>query len=93
MTHSAADPEDDQGLPSNHELGERMARLEEQQEHMTETLDRIDESLDEEIAELRENQQEKIKPKVRTLWTGYRLARWAGGSAGLLTLAIGTIYL
>jgi len=67
--------------PSNAELAQRTARIEEQVDHVADTVDRIETRVTDEQDELAEAVEENGE-KVGTLWTCYRLGRWAIPVAG-----------
>lgn len=75
--------------PSNTELAERTARIEEQIDHVADVVDDLDEKLDGELDDVTET-QETLKTRQERLWTGYRLARWAvgGGSVSAALFAL-----
>jgi len=76
--------------PSNHELAQRTARIEEQVNHVAETVDRIENSLDDDLADVAEDveevekQIEGLQPEHTRMWLVYQAAKWsiAGGSGG-----------
>lgn len=76
-----------EGLPTTYEMAERLARVEEKQDHVVETIERVADSLDEDLAELEES-HEIVKERNTKLWFGYRLAKWGIGSGAVLSLAI-----
>lgn len=73
------------GLPSNPELAERLARVEEKQDHVVERIDHIADSLDKDLAELEQSHND-VKEKNTRLWLIYRFGRWGLGSGAILTM-------
>lgn len=75
------------GPPSNSQLTERLARVEEKQDHVVAQIDRVAESLDEDLAEI-ETSVEAIEPRHERLWHTYQAIKWVatititGGVAG-----------
>jgi hypothetical protein len=61
--------------PSKVELAERTARIEEQVEHVSETVDRIETNLTEQHEDLVEDVEQNAT-RVSRLWTYYRIGRW-----------------
>jgi hypothetical protein len=76
--------------PSNVELAERTARIEEQVGHVSETVDRIETNLNEQHEDLVEDVEEN-QVRVSRLWTYYRLGRWIIPIGVALGGAIGTL--
>lgn len=75
------------GVPSNSKLAERTARIEAQVDHVAQTVDRIEEAVDEdtnEIEALAENNAKKIRP----MWFAYLLIKW-GLPAGATVVGTG----
>lgn len=79
--------------PSNAELAERTARIEEQVGHVSDTVDRIETNLNEQHDDLVDD-VEQNSVRVGRLWTYYRLGRWIipigvaiGGTIGTLSSA------
>lgn len=66
------------GIPSNTQLAERMARVEEKLDHTTDVLERIDTSLNEEMDDI-ESRVEEIEPWSMRFRFLYRGGKWAGG--------------
>lgn len=77
------------GVPSNVELAERTARIEEQVDHVAEVVDEVDEKLDGELADVTDT-QDRLKTRQERIWTGYRIARWCvgGGSVSAAVVAL-----
>ena len=80
------------GAPSNTELAERTARLEEKIDHMNDSVERIEDALLEEHEELGEKVDTNEK-RVNKFWTIYRFLLFAipliigsGGLVGYWTL-------
>lgn len=71
------------GVPSKSELGERVARVEEQVDHIAETVDRIEDDITGNQADLAET-VEKNEHRARRFWTIYRFFIYA------LPLVVGT---
>jgi len=78
----------DDSVPTNHELAQRTQRIENKVGHVGETVDRIEEQLSEEHAEIAE-QVEEHERKLSTIWPAYRLLKWLIpillGSGALIT--------
>lgn len=68
--------QDRDGVPSNHDLAQRTARIEERVEHVADTVDRIEQSVVEDQVEL-EEQVDENADKIGDLYPAYRFARWA----------------
>lgn len=78
------------GAPSNSELAERTARIEANVEHVAETVDRIDDKLDAEMADVQDDVDD-IKPEHKRLWLTYQAAKWGAGIAsggGVIALLV-----
>lgn len=75
------------GAPSNSELAERTARIEEQVDHVADTVDRIETTISDDLEET-EEQVEANAERVASMWTAYRLARWGIPVAGTLVGAL-----
>lgn len=80
----------DQNAPTNAELAERTARIEQKVENVEGTVDRIEGRLINEHEEL-EKQVQDNKAKIRPVHTAYRFSRWiaplmvgGGGVLGVL---------
>lgn len=77
------------GVQSNAELSERLGRVEEQIEHQSDVLERIETRLDEDTDQLAQR-VEGIEPQHRRLWFTYQGAKWllvlGSGSSLLATL-------
>ena len=78
-TAERIETEPDGGVPSNHELTTRMARLEAKQDHLIETTDRIDGRL------------ETVANQHDVMWLGFQALKWflvvlSGGGVGALVL-------
>jgi hypothetical protein len=98
------EPETDDGAPSNAELAERMARVEEGVDHVEtkldyqgDTLERIEGRLADDL-DAKADRLDGMEPKVRQLWLIQQAAKWlimvgSGGGvlALLLTLGAGAI--
>ncbi|APW99412.1 hypothetical protein CHINAEXTREME_17265 [Halobiforma lacisalsi AJ5] len=67
-------------VPSNPELDQRMTRVEEQMDHVVETVDRIDSRLTEQQNELEEAVASNTEDTTM-LKSKYRLAKWTIGTA------------
>lgn len=78
---------DDTDIASNVELERRMIRLEERQETTIGKLDNIQDSLDEEVTEIRDAHS-NLRSQHKEMWMGFQLIKWGGGSAGLLALGV-----
>lgn len=76
------------GVPSNTELAERMARVEEKQDASAATLERIEGRLSESLDEQREKIEENDE-RVSHLWSRYSVGKWAFAAAGALGSAVG----
>lgn len=73
------DVETDGGAPSNAALAERMARVEQKQDHMIDTTEGIAEDLD------------TVTDQHTTLWTSYQGAKWiltVASGGGVLALTV-----
>lgn len=84
---------EDRGGPSKYELGERLARVEEKQDHVVDGIGRIEGKLDEELAAVEET-VEQLETRNAHLWLIYRGGKWfialvAGSS--LLATAVTTL--
>ncbi|GKZ14886.1 hypothetical protein [Haladaptatus sp. T7] len=66
------------GIPSNTQLAERMARVEEKLDHTTDVLERIDTSLNEEMDDI-ESRVEEIEPWSMRFRFLYRGGKWVVG--------------
>lgn len=75
------------GSPSNPELAERLARVEEKQDHVVEQIDRVAETLDEELADVEETQAALLE-RNRKMWLAFQAAKYLGGPAGLIALGV-----
>lgn len=77
-------------VPSNPELAERVVRVEEQMDHVVETVDRIENRLTEQHSNLEDavanNTEDTAKLKSK-----YRLVKWVVGTTIALLGTIGTI--
>lgn len=81
------------GAPSNTELAERTARIEEQVEHVADTVDRIEERLDDDLAE-QMDVVETNRKRTESMWTAYRIARWTlptGATVAGALVALGVV--
>ena len=83
----------DEGAPSNVELAERTARIEEHVEHVSETVERIETNLNDQHEDLVEDVEENGF-RVGRLWMYYRVGRWiipigvaVGGTIGTFASA------
>ena len=102
--NEATKTEPDGGAPSNAELAERMARVEEgvdhvetQLDHHGDTLERIEDRLADDL-DAKGERIEGMEPKVRQMWLTQQAAKWlimvgSGGGvlALLLTMVVGAI--
>lgn len=77
--------------PSNAKLAERTARIEEQLGHVGETVDRIENRLDEQHSDLVDDVEDNGQ-KVTKMWSIYRAGRWivpiGVGAAGSIVAVI-----
>lgn len=69
------DQDDHRAAPSNSELAERTARIEENVRHVAETVDRIEESLVDEQKEIAE-QVDDNSQKVATVYTYHQVVKY-----------------
>lgn len=79
-----------EGPPSNSELNMRLVRIEEQQSHMVETLDRVETRLNEDLKHQQETLDE-LQPQHVRLWLLYQAGKWlilALSGGGVLALAV-----
>lgn len=83
MSRSNRDPTG----PSNPELAQRLARVEEKQDHVVEQIDQVAETLDDELEDLEETQG-SILERNRKMWLAFQAAKWIGGPAGLIAVGI-----
>lgn len=77
-------------VPSNSELAERTVRIEEQMDHVVETVDRIDERITDEQEEIEEIVEDNAE-KVGTMWAAYRFTRWFVPVAGSIAAGLGAL--
>lgn len=85
----------DSGAESNAELAQRLARVEEQINHQSEVLDRIEQRVDEDHDQL-ESRVDKIQPQHAQVWMLYQGSKWAlalSSGGGLLALAASAVAL
>ena len=69
----------DGGVPSNHELTTRLARVEEKQDHVVEKTDEMADTID------------RIGEQHDTLWLAFQAIKWlivVGSGSSVLVLAI-----
>lgn len=80
------------GQPTTPELAQRLARVEEKQDHVVEKIDQVADSLDEELADVEATQQ-SILERNRKMWLAFQAAKWMGGPAGLLAVTASVLVL
>lgn len=73
--------------PSNPELAQRLARVEEKQDFTVEKIEEIADSLDEDLDELEETQTGLLE-RNRKMWFAFQAVKWVGGPAGLIGVGI-----
>jgi t-SNARE complex subunit (syntaxin) len=80
----------DDTIPTNHQLAQRTQRIETQVKHVSETVDRIENNIEDNQEEIVEK-VEANSEKVEEIWTVYRFSRWVvpiiAGSGGLYGFA------
>lgn len=76
-------------VPSNPELAERMIRVEEQIDHVVETVDRIDDRLTEEHSDLEEEVASNTEDTAE-LKSSHRLLKWGIATGIALMGVVGT---
>lgn len=89
--------ETDGGAPTNAELAERMARVEEGVEHVEikldhhgDTLERIEQDLAADLG-TKGDRLDDVEPKVQTMWLTQQAVKWlimVGSGGGVLALVI-----
>ena len=77
LTDITDDDDEDasEGVPSNAELAERTARMEEELHYVAETVDRIDERISDEQAELAAQVEDNTK-KVGTVYAYHKVVKY-----------------
>lgn len=87
-------PPDRRRAPTNAELAERMARVEEKQDGTIETLERIEGHVDGRLSGIEEKQDAEIEPKTRRMWLLYQGGKWLvgmGATGGAVSFAISSV--
>lgn len=81
------------GAPSNAELSERLARVEEKQDYVAERVDEIGDTLDGELATVEDNLA-TVEERNARLWILYQGGKWitvtVSGSS-MLALLVGSL--
>lgn len=65
------------------ELRERLARVEEKQDHVVEKIDDVADTLDEDLGDLEES-HEDTRQKTRKMWLGWQFMKYVGGPGGVV---------
>ncbi|WIV67556.1 hypothetical protein [Natrialbaceae archaeon AArc-T1-2] len=81
-------------VPSNHELSERMTRIEQKLDHVADLLERMEGDVEEDLEDV-EDELEDIKPKTSRLWLLYRAGKWTTGllvGSGIAAAAVTTVF-
>lgn len=79
----------DEDVPTNPELAERVVRVEEQMDHVVETVDRIDDRLTDQQDDLEEAVASNSRDTTM-LKSKYRLAKWIVGTVIAFLAMTGT---
>lgn len=79
----SSDSSSSRGAPTNAELAERMARVEQDVSHVSETVDRIEERVTDDHDDLAEQVEENTE-RTASLWAAYRLGKWGLPVVGTL---------
>lgn len=82
--------DDRAGVPSNTELAQRTARIEEKIDHQSEQIEDLAETLEDDLEQQRQRIEE-IQPQHQRLWITYQGARWIlaiGSGGGVLALVV-----
>lgn len=78
------------GVPSNHELAQRTARIEEQVGHVRESVDRIEESVTTGQSDLADQIEDNTRKTTR-LWQVYQLGKWVVPAAATVAGTAATL--